>query len=44
MFGTLADRYGQRAYRVALRMVGAAGLVREIVLTEIERVSDSTNG
>jgi DNA-directed RNA polymerase specialized sigma24 family protein len=30
-FGTLADRYNQRAYRVALRMVGDADLAREMV-------------
>lgn len=30
-FGTLADRYSQRAYRVALRMVGDADLAREMV-------------
>ncbi|MEZ4733648.1 MAG: DUF151 domain-containing protein [Caldilineaceae bacterium] len=30
-FGTLADRYSLRAYRVALRMVGDADLAREMV-------------
>ena len=30
-FGQLADRYSQRAYRVALRMVGDADLAQEMV-------------